>query len=106
MQCSHEVTSARRRNYIAIQIGGFLRRFAQRSEETSGRFWLNPGRRVFLARQSYATPQSTPAGQTCWSKIDFHGDLCEFGSRKEFSKESKSLISKGARPEGRKYRAQ
>ena len=47
-----EVCSARRRNYIAIQIGGFLRRFAQRSEETSGRFWLNPGRRHFLARKS------------------------------------------------------
>ena len=62
-----------------------MQKFAQRSAATSGMFWSNPGRRVFLARQSYATPQSTPAGQTCWSKIDLDGDLCEFGSRKELS---------------------
>ena len=60
-----------------------MQKFAQRSAATSGMFWSNPGRRVFLARQSYAMPQSTPAGQTCWSKIDLDGDLCEFGSRKE-----------------------
>ena len=51
IQC--KASSASRRNYLAIQIGGFLRRFAQRSVETSGRFWSNPGRRVFLARKSY-----------------------------------------------------
>ena len=50
IQC--KASSASRRNYLAIQIGGFLRRFAQRSVETSGRFWSNPGRRVFLARKS------------------------------------------------------
>ena len=50
IQC--KASSAGRRNYLAIQIGGFLRRFAQRSVETSGRFWSNPGRRVFLARKS------------------------------------------------------
>ena len=51
--CSQERSSASRRNYLAIQIGGFLRRFAQRSVETSGRFWSNPGPRVFLAPKSY-----------------------------------------------------